>query len=451
MQQALQIGRIAGFLTPFYAFTALIFYLALTTDYVPIFDHPVLRFAVLLLFAPILIKYLLHLVIASMHPIAENFRLKRNRPDAVPSVSVLIPAWNEEVGIVATIESVLRTHYPKLEIVVVNDGSTDRTHRVVKDFLARRRARGIASGVPIRYRRLTNGGKAKALNAAVAIAKGEIVVTIDADSVMHRRAIHNLVRHFEDPRVASVAGSVVIGNRRKPLGFLQQLEYLYGFYFKRADSMLDAVYIVGGAAAAYRAAVIRQLGGYDEDIITEDIELSTRLQDRGYAVRYAPDAIVYTEGPSDILGLCRQRLRWKYGRLLTFIKYRHLFFSASPQHNRYLTFFILPIALFAEFLLFFEGFMLLLFYWYTFATNDYLPLLVAMLVIAGVVVLQIASDPKPRYHLNLLALAPVAWAVFYIMDMVEYQALIRSIQRLISKEKVLWQKWVRAGVFAEKA
>lgn len=95
------------------------------------------------------------------------------------------------------------------------------------------------------------------------MARGEIVITIDSDSAMDGDAIKNLVKYFSDTRVASVAGNVIIGNRTNPIGLMQQLEYLYGFYFKRADSLLNAVYIVGGAAAAYRKKVIQDLGGFD--------------------------------------------------------------------------------------------------------------------------------------------------------------------------------------------
>lgn len=266
---------------------------------------------------------------------------------------------------------------------------------------------------------------------------------------MDRNAIANMVKHFTDPRIAAVAGNVVVGNRIKPIGLVQQLEYLYGFYFKRADSVLNAVYIVGGAAAAYRREIIADLGGFDENIITEDIEMSTRLQDRGYAIRYAADAVVYTEGPSDFRGLCQQRLRWKLGRLLTFYKYRHLFFSRDRKHNFFLTFFILPIALFAEFLLFFEGVLLTVFYTYTFYTNDFIPLMLVIFLLTGVVCLQILTDPNTRYHQNLFLFAPVAWLLFYFMDLVEYQALVRSIRHLIAKEELFWQKWVRVGVLVD--
>lgn len=431
--------------------TVLVVYLALTKEYIPIDKLSHIRFFILILFVPIVLKYVIHLLIAPWFPVVESLRSKKRSVSHAPSVSVMIAAWNEEVGIRAALESIVKTHYPNLEIIVINDGSHDRTHEVVASFISEHRERGSTPSPKFAYQRVENGGKARALNAALSLANGEIVITIDADSIMDRNTIRNMVKHFADPGVASVAGNVVIGNRRRPLGLIQQLEYLYGFYFKRADSLLNSVYIVGGAAAAYRRDVIVRLGGFDEQMLTEDIELSTRLQDHGYRIRYAANAIVYTEGPSDVRGLCRQRLRWKYGRLLTFFKYRHLFFSLDRRHNPYLTFVVLPMALFAEILLFFEYALLAVFFIYTFSANDFKPLVFVVLLITAVVGLQIFSDSIARYHRNLLLLAPGAWIIFYIMDFIEFQALMRSIWRLVTRRAVSWQRWSRVGVFGGKA
>lgn len=434
-----------------YTPTLAVEYLALTERYTPSEEFTAVRLGILLLFTPIILKYVVHFLVAPWYPAIEFLRSRKHPPTHAPTVSVLIPAHNEEVGIRSTIQSVIATRYPRLEIIVINDGSTDRTDEAVTACIEEHRKTNRRPNVPIRYRRVANGGKAKALNIALSMARGDIIVTIDSDSVMDPRAIKNMVKHFADPRVASVAGNVVIGNRAKSIGLIQQLEYLYGFYFKRADSLLNAVYIVGGAAAAYRRNVIVETGGFDESIITEDIELSTRLQDRGYRVRYAADAIVYTEGPADISGLCRQRLRWKFGRLRTFYKYRHLFFSFKRRHNPYLCFLILPIALFAEALLFFEGVLLTIFYAYTFYTHDFVPLAVVILLLTGIIWLQILLDKNTRYHANLILLAPGAWLLFYFMDFIEYQALMRSISLLLKKRSPVWQKWVRVGVLRTAA
>lgn len=437
----------AVFITLLYIPTVLVFYFAFSEDYVPLEKYDSLRFVVLLLFLPIILKYIIQLFAAPLYSLVGYWQQPRGSVPYTPSVSVIIPAWNEEVGITKTIESVLRTNYPALEVIVVNDGSTDGTHDKVMALIGKHQSDGTST--LIRYELLPNGGKARALNAGIAVATGDIVVTVDADSVMHGRAIHNIVIPFRDPAVASVAGNVTIGNRRRSIGLVQQLEYLYGFYFKRADSLFNSVYIVGGAAAAYRRSVFAMVGSFDEDLITEDIEMSTRLQSFGYKVKYAHNSIVFTEGPSDFHGLCRQRLRWKFGRLLTFYKHRKLFFSLRPGHRFYLSFLILPIALFAELLLFFEGLLLAIFFTYTFYTNDFVPLAFVIVLLSGVIWIQILSDPNMRHHRNLLLVAPVAWLLFYFMDIVEYQALVRSLKRLITRKELVWQKWQRVGVFED--
>lgn len=411
-------------------------------------DFSMLRWIVLILFLPTLFKYFLQLSLAPWFEfLLWNKKRKQISKRYTPRVSVLIPAWNEEVGILQTLNSVLTSTYRQIEIIIINDGSTDGTHKKVLQFLRKYAKLTSRNKIPVIYKSKTNGGKSRALNYGLKFATGEIVVTIDSDSVIDKEAITNIVKHFRDKKIMCVAGNVKIGNRSKAVGLVQQLEYLYGFYFKKADSIMNSIYIVGGAAAAYRRKVFTRLGNFDEEIITEDIEMSTRIQNAGLKIGYAPDAIVYTEGPTDLGGLFKQRLRWKYGRLLTFAKYRHLFFSLKKKHSPLLTWFILPLALFAELLLFFEPGLLLVFYGYTFYTSDFLPLIVSMCLVALVITLQILTDPKRGENLNLFFLAPVAWCLFYFIDFVEYQALLRSVWKLVKKQEVVWQKWTRVGVF----
>ena len=382
---------------------------------------------------------------AFYYSISNAFHRDNLQPQERPFVSVLIPAWNEEVGIMKTIHSVLASDYSHFEVIVINDGSTDKTHALISDFLTEHK-HSSASTIEFKYLKLQNGGKAKALNAGIQRAGGEIIVTLDADSIMDPQMISNMVNQFQSDQVAAVAGNVIIGNRRKPIEFMQQLEYLYGFFFKRADSIFNSVYIIGGAAAAYRKHVLDTLGGFDDNIITEDIEMSTRILSMGYKTRYAADAVVYTEGPSDWKSLCNQRLRWKFGRLLTFIKHKKLFFSTHKKHNPYLSFLVLPIAIYSEFLLLFEGILLSIFYGYTIYTFDYFPLVIVVCLLASVTGLQILLDSKRRNHMNLILLAPVAWIVFYFVDLVEFQALCRSLKKLKKREELQWQKWVRVGI-----
>jgi len=433
------------FLCLLYIASGTVIYLASTTQYIASDSLTSARLVIFLILAPIIIKYIIQLIAIPFYSLVEKGQQSQSVLKTDYSVTVLIPAWNEEMGILKTLKSVLQTGYAKLEVIVINDGSTDNTHQLVTDYIHTYQA-DLSATAQVKYFELPNGGKAKALNYGLKNASGEIIITIDADSVMETKAITNIIKRFTDENVAAVAGNVIVGNRRKSIELMQQLEYLYGFFFKRADSIFNSVYIIGGAAAAYQKKVLNELGGFDEDIITEDIEMSTRILGAGYKTRYAADAVVYTEGPSNFKDLFNQRLRWKFGRLLTFIKHRNLFFSCNKMHSPYLTFLLLPLAVYAEITLLFEALLLAVFYAYTIHTNDYIPLVFVISFICFVIIIQIIVDSKSRFHSNLLILAPVAWIIFYIIDAVEFQALVRSLIRLKKKQSVEWQKWVRLGL-----
>ncbi|CAA6679753.1 MULTISPECIES: glycosyltransferase family 2 protein [unclassified Lentimonas] len=435
-------------LAALYTVTASIMYLALTKSYQTVSAYDSFRMLILCLMLPIFIKYVIQLLGAPIYSAVEAVRHRRGLTNSTPTVSVCIPAWNEEVGIVKTIRSVLNTAYPKLEVLIINDGSTDSTHEKISHFISNYEQQAD-QGAKLKYLHLENGGKAKALNQALKQVTGEIVITVDADSVMDTDAIVNLVKRFTSPDVAAVAGNVIISNKRKPIELMQQLEYLYGFFFKRADALFNSVYIIGGAAAAYRREALEAVGGFDHEIITEDIEMSTRMLAHGYKTRYAPDAVIYTEGPSDLKSLSSQRLRWKYGRILTFIKHRKLFFSLRKKHNPYLSWLILPVAVYSELMLLLETFMLSAFVVYTVHTNDYMPLAFVTLLMTFIISVQVLVDSKARFHSNLLLLAPVALPICYAMDLIELQALIRSLKRFVLRKELKWQKWVRVGVLED--
>jgi poly-beta-1,6-N-acetyl-D-glucosamine synthase len=181
------------------------------------------------------------------------------------------------------------------------------------------------------------------------------------------------------------------------------------------------------------------------------LQLSTRLQHHGHRVGYAADSIVYTEGPSDFVGLCRQRLRWKHGRLLTFFRYRRLFGSLRERHNRYLTLLVLPAALYAEAMLLAWPLLLPVCLVYTLLVGDLALLAAFIAIMTSIVWMQVAADSDRRQHRNLVALAPVAWAMFCWLDLIECQALLRSLVRLVTGRRVTWQPWQRRGVFDGRA
>lgn len=412
-----------------------------------------LRLAIFIFMLPLLVKYLIQIVSAFSYTYVERRRAAKGSAPDNPKVSVLIPAWNEEVGIIKTIQSVLDTQYSNLELIVINDGSTDRTGKLVKEFIDHYDAQlsedSAESACDIKYLELPNGGKARALNQGLAVASGEFIVTVDADSVMDRDAITKLLQRFDDPVVGAVAGNVIVGNRKHGLALLQQLEYLYGFFFKRADSVFNSVYIIGGAAAAYRKSTLDAVRGFDHEIITEDIEMSMRILSHGFKTRFAADAVVYTEGPIDFKGLGKQRLRWKFGRIMTFLRHKDMFFNRR-LNNPYLSHLLLPVALYAELSLLLEPVLLAIFYGYTIYANDYLPLAGIITFVTFMVLYQIKTDSKANFHKNIICLAPVAWVLFYVIDLIELQALVRSIKRLIKRQELKWQSWNRVGLLSKR-
>ncbi|HJQ08642.1 MAG TPA: glycosyltransferase [Candidatus Saccharimonadales bacterium] len=412
----------------------------------------ILRDVTIFFAACMLLKYWLFLMIAPWHNVKEELRQrrmdKRLKGEVYrPIVSVLVPAWNEEVGIIRTIESLLCNTYDKLEIIVVNDGSTDSSHEIIKRFLTtgKRMRRGKSAKI-VRYFYKENEGKGVALNHGIQRARGEIIVTMDADSIFDPQAIERLVKYFRDPKIAAAVGQVRVAKNHTLVGHIQQLEYLFGFYFKRTHSVLNAEYIFGGACAAFRRSqIFDELGLFDTSNKTEDIEMSLRARYAGLSAVYAEDVVCYTEGASTIAGLVNQRLRWKKGRIDTFGKYRMMFFSLRRHHNRWLAFFILPYSLLGELQLLFEPIGIALLVSYSVISGDYLSLALGILFLF-VSYLVIGVFNQRTLDWRTLVKFPFTWPLFYITTWVEYIVLLKSLKMVLRGDDIVWQSWQRQGV-----
>lgn len=239
-------------------------------------------------------------------------------------VSVIIPAYNEEKVIASTIRRILGSTYHDLDIIVVNDGSKDRTADVVREEFGHEARVSLLD--------LENGGKAHALNAGLEKAKGEIVVALDADTEFKRDTIARLVRWFSDPTIGAVAGNAKVGNRINMITRWQALEYIVAQNLeRRALAALDTFTVVPGAVGAWRRSVILELGGFPSNTLAEDQDLTIALQQAGYRVHFDASAIAWTEAPATVRGLARQRFRWAFGTLQCLWKYRHMTFN--PKHK----------------------------------------------------------------------------------------------------------------------
>ncbi|QBM76407.1 glycosyltransferase [Sphingomonas sp. AAP5] len=238
-------------------------------------------------------------------------------------VTVMIPAFNEELVIERAVRGVLASTDVRIEVIVIDDGSSDDTSEVVTSAFA---------GDPrVRLLTLENGGKARALNQALALATGEIVIALDADTQFEPTTIARLARWFDDPKIGAVAGNAKVGNRVNLLTKFQAVEYITAQNLeRRALARMNAMTVVPGAVGAWRLAAIQQVGGYPDDTLAEDQDLTIAIQRAGWAVTYDQYAIAWTESPETIKGLAKQRFRWAFGTLQCLWKHGSIMATGRP-------------------------------------------------------------------------------------------------------------------------
>ena len=272
-------------------------------------------------------------------------RLRKHReptPGFEPPIAVLVPAYNEETVIVRTVRSVLNSTYQNLHVIVIDDGSSDRTADAAREAYGPE----IAAGKVIVLSK-PNGGKAAALNYAVERLDEEFYVGIDADTVIAPDAIAKLIPHFEDPLVGAVAGNAKVGNRVNLWTRWQALEYITSQNFeRRALNLFNVVTVVPGAIGAWRTGPVKAAGGYPLNTVAEDADLTMSLLEQGLKVVYEDRSLAFTEAPIDAKGLMRQRFRWSFGTLQAVWKHRAAFIR-----NKAMGLFALPNIIIFQMLL----------------------------------------------------------------------------------------------------
>ena len=246
--------------------------------------------------------------------------------DKMPLVSIIVPAYNEEVNAVRTVNSLLLQDYPNLQVVFVDDGSKDSTYKIVDN--------AFKDTTNVKVYTKENGGKASALNVGIAKADSEFVVCIDADTQLKIDAISKLMQKFTSEKIAAVAGNVKVGNEINMITKWQSIEYITSQNFdRRAFDLLDCITVVPGAIGAFRKAAVIEAGGLTTDTLAEDCDLTMRLHRIGYEVRNCTDAISYTEAPETMKQFMKQRFRWSFGVIQCFWKHRDALFN--PKYKNY--------------------------------------------------------------------------------------------------------------------
>lgn len=258
--------------------------------------------------------------------------------EELPRVSILIPIYNEEKSIKKTLNSVLASDYPKnkFEVIVIDDGSTDKGLEIAKKFKSKVRI----------FSKKKNEGKGSALNFGIKKSKGEIIFTMDADTFVDIQSLKNMVRYFKNKRIMSVCPAMVTEKPENLLQRIQYIEYVLGLFLRKAFATINAVHITPGAFSAYRKSFFDKYGGYEENNITEDLEMALRIQYYGYVIENSPESPAYTIAPDKFYDLMKQRRRWYVGLTRNVWKYKKIL---SPKYGD-LGIFVLPVAWISIFL-----------------------------------------------------------------------------------------------------
>jgi cellulose synthase/poly-beta-1,6-N-acetylglucosamine synthase-like glycosyltransferase/peptidoglycan/xylan/chitin deacetylase (PgdA/CDA1 family) len=230
-----------------------------------------------------------------------------------PKVSLVVPAFNEAVGIERTVRALAQSDYPDYEVIVVDDGSTDGTADLVERL-----------DLPcVRVLRQRNLGKPAALNRGIDAARNDLIVTVDADTVFEPQTLGRLVMPFADPAVGAASGNTKVGNRGRLIGRWQHIEYVMGFNLdRRLYDVLQCMPTVPGAVGAFRRAALAQVGGISASTLAEDTDMTIAIGRAGWRVVYVDDARGWTEAPASLAALWRQRYRWSYGTMQAVWKHK---------------------------------------------------------------------------------------------------------------------------------
>ena len=262
--------------------------------------------------------------VMALYQRGQNKRERFSKIPYTPRVDIIVPAYNEEVNAVKTVNNLLQADYPNFRILFVDDGSKDQTYELVsQQFHGNEKVLVLTK---------PNGGKASALNYGISQSDANFVVCIDADTQLKKDAISLMMRYFTNPEVGAVAGNVKVGNETTILTIWQSIEYITSQNFDRmAFDSMNCISVVPGAIGAFRKESIIKAGGFTSDTLAEDCDLTIRILRLGYSVRNCSAAIAVTEAPETMKMFLKQRFRWSFGIIQSFWKNRDACFN--PRFN----------------------------------------------------------------------------------------------------------------------
>jgi cellulose synthase/poly-beta-1,6-N-acetylglucosamine synthase-like glycosyltransferase len=399
-----------------------------------------------------LIRLTFFIIGSDIYSYKASLNKKSRRIYSYPTISVVIPARNEEETVLRAVKSIVRNTYPrrKKQIIVVDDGSTDNTASLVSKYKRIYRVNNLE------IIKQPQSGKAHALNNGMRnFATGELVMCLDSDSYLAKDGLRNVVKYFTDPKVVAVSANVKIIPGKGLLNLIQQAEYIICYQMKRAQTVFNIEYIIGGIGSTFRKSVLEKIGYYDGNTVTEDIDLTMKLLQLGnknVRVIYGSDTIAYTESVISIKNLINQRIRWKWGRCQTFLKNLNLFFNTEKGFSKGLTFFYLPYAIFCDLVFFLEPIFIAFLAYIIIRYADLATLISTIFIMSSYIALNavLESTLPQNEKIKFALLSPIMYFFFYLLSFVEYIALIVTFLRLpylkqsIDENICSWQHVERA-------
>lgn len=373
-------------------------------------------------------------ILAIVQKIREK-KLQTPDVDYKPRVSVIVPAFNEELNAVRTVDNLLKTIYPDLEIIFVDDGSKDNTYNKV--------SAAFENNPKVKVFTKPNGGKAAALNYGIQYATGEILVCIDADTVLPADAIPKMIPYFANDKVGAVAGNVRVGNTVNMLTNWQSIEYTTSQNFdRRAFDVVNAILVVPGAIGAFRKTAMEDIDGFTTDTLAEDCDLTLRLLRAGYVIRSCNEALALTEAPETLNMFLKQRSRWTFGMMQSFWKHRDLLFISKKLNISWIA---LPNLLIFNFIIpFFSPIVDILFIagLFTYDAPEYIFFYLLYYVIDCIIAGMAYKFDKQKFTLKT---ALYLFVQRFIYRQLLFYVLYKSYKKAIKGELVSWGVLKRTG------
>ena len=384
----------------------------------------------------IIFRYISFIFFSIMKTAQKTAEFRFNDKNFNPRVTIIVPAYGEEVTIATSIKSLVNQTYKNLEILIMDDGSKDNTYKIAKKF------EGYYKGKTIKVLTKKNGGKSRALNFAIERCSGELVMCVDADSKLDNDAVELMVRYFQDKEISAVAGSVFVSNTNNLLTKLQALEYIEGLNMVRnGQAWLKLVNIIPGPIGMFRKSAILEVGRYAHDTFAEDADLTLKLIERGHKIDFEPDAIAKTEAPDELLILLKQRYRWTRGILQAIRKHSVHLFNFSNFNFSIVLWYMLFEAIFWPFMdlfvnvfliyiSFVQGVNTLLIYWW---------LLFTIVDISGALYCILITNEK-----KTLAFYAIFYRLYFI-SIINIAKIFATIEEWFNIE-MSWGKLERKGI-----